>query len=92
MSEKIRQMLRKAVQEASSMGADLQFEDSTPILAEGIIDSLGIFGVMTEIETAFGFTFPPEELDAANFQSIDTMEALVQRLIQKGAIAAEAVQ
>lgn len=92
MSEKIRELLRKAVRESSSHGADVQFKDDTPILAEGIIDSLGIFSVMTELETAFGFTFPPEELLADNFQSVDTMETLVHRLVDSGTIAREAAE
>lgn len=92
MSEKIREMLRKAVRESSSHGPDVQFQDDTPILADGIIDSLGIFSVMTELETAFGFTFPPEELVADNFQSVDTMELLVRRLTESGTIARETVE
>ena len=92
MSEKTRELLRKAIREASPLGADLVFEDSTPLLADGIIDSMGIFGVMTELEGALGFSFPPEELVAENFQSIDTMFAMVQRLIDKGTIPREAAE
>ncbi|MEW6645536.1 MAG: phosphopantetheine-binding protein [Pseudomonadota bacterium] len=85
-------MLRNAVRTSSPLGAEVAFDDATPILAQGVIDSLGIFSVMTELETRLNCTFPPEELVAENFQSIDVMEAMVQRLVQKGLIAEENVR
>lgn len=88
----IREMLRNAVRTSSPLGAEVAFDDATPILAQGVIDSLGIFSVMTELETRLNCTFPPEELVAENFQSIDVMEAMVQRLVQKGLIAEENVR
>ncbi len=88
LSQTIYELLRTTVRESSSLGSDLAFDDATPILAAGIIDSMGIFGIMTELERAFGFTFPPEELNTDNFESIDAMAAMVQRLIEKGTIAA----
>jgi acyl carrier protein len=87
MSEKLYVLLRNAVRESSLLGADLEFEDSTPILPAGIIDSMGIFGIVTELERAFDFKLPPEELVAENFKSIDAMAAMVRRLIEKGTIA-----
>lgn len=88
----IREMLRQAVRTSSPLGADVAFDDATPILAQGIIDSLGIFSVMTELETRLNCTFPPEELVAENFQSIDVMDKMVQRLIKSGLIAEESVR
>jgi len=88
----IREMLRNAVRVSSPLGAEVAFDDATPILAEGIIDSLGIFSVMTELESRLSCTFPPEELVAENFQSIDVMDAMVQRLVKKGLIAEENVR
>ncbi len=88
----IREMLRHAVRASSPLGVEVAFDDGTPILAQGIIDSLGIFSVMTELETRLSCTFPPEELVAENFQSIDVMEAMVRRLVEKGLIAEENVR
>jgi len=87
-SQAIYELLRRTVRESSPLGSDLAFDDATPILAAGIIDSMGIFGIMTELERAFGCELPPEELDAQNFASIDAMAAMVRRLIEKGTIAA----
>ena len=89
--EKVRELLRNTVRESSPLGPDVAFGDDTLILGEGIIDSLGIFGVMTEIETQLGFSFPPDELTEANFESIDSMAALVGRLMEAGTISKEAV-
>ncbi len=87
-SQTIYELLRRTVRESSSLGSDLEFDDATPILAAGIVDSMGIFGITTELERAFGFELPPEELDAQNFESIEAMAAMVRRLIEKGTITA----
>jgi acyl carrier protein len=92
VSERIREVLRKAVRESSAHGSDVRFDDTTPILAEGIIDSMGIFGVMTEIENVLGCTLPPEEISAENFRSIDALSALVQRLMDSAALSEEATR
>lgn len=76
----IHAMLRKAVRESSAHGPDVVFDDETQLLAEGIIDSIGIFSVMSEIEQELGCVLPPEEITAENFRSISALGALVQRL------------
>jgi acyl carrier protein len=76
----IRAILRKAVRESSAHGPDVTFDDDTQLLAEGIIDSIGIFSVMSEIEQELGYVLPPDEITADNFRSIGALSALVQRL------------
>ncbi len=80
MPQTTRELLRSVVRQASPLGSDVRFADDTPILADGIIDSMGILGIMTEIERALGVTLPPEALVTENFQSIDTLAAMVEGL------------
>jgi acyl carrier protein len=85
----IREVLRKAVQESSAYGPDASFDDDTPLLVDGIIDSIGIFSVMSHIEQDLGCILSPEEITAENFRSIDALSALVQRLVDAGAASRE---
>jgi acyl carrier protein len=82
-------MLCKAVRESSAHGPDVAFDDDTQLLAEGIIDSIGIFSVMSEIEQELGCVLPPSEITADNFRSIGALSALVQRLLADAATSKE---
>jgi acyl carrier protein len=82
-------MLRKAVRESSVHGPDVTFDDDTQLLAEGIIDSIGIFSVMSEIELELGCILPPDEITADNFRSIGALSALVQRLVDAATVSKE---
>lgn len=84
MPQSTRELLRSVVRQASPLGSGVRFADDTPILADGIIDSMSILGIMTEIERALGVTLPPEALVTENFQSIDTLAAMVERLSGTG--------
>ena len=43
----------------------------TPLLTSGIIDSIGILGLINFIETRFGIEFMPRELDRDRLETID---------------------
>jgi acyl carrier protein len=87
--DSIHAMLCKAVRESSAHGPDVAFDDDTQLLAEGIIDSIGIFSVMSEIEQELGCVLPPSEITADNFRSIGALSALVQRLLADAATSKE---
>jgi len=92
MLDKLKGTLRQAVRESSSLGPDVKFDDDTQILAEGIIDSLGIFSVMSEIEKDLGVSLPPDEIAAENFQSVNIMMEMVTRLVDSGVIKMDAAE
>ena len=54
-------------------------EDSTPLLDEGIIDSLGILDIVTHLEDAYGIQVGDDELNPENFASIAALAAFVER-------------
>ena len=47
MSARLREVLRTIVRETSPMGPTVQFDDDTPLLARGIVDSLGMVAICT---------------------------------------------
>lgn len=78
---------------SSSVGAVKQFilerflvgEDpnklgvTTPLVSGGILDSLGLLELVSYLEETFGVEFEAHEVDRAHFETLSTIDALVQR-------------
>lgn len=80
----VKEQLRQFIMEelASAKGIS-QFTDSESLMANGVIDSLGVFRVVTFLEENFGVRVGDEEITAENLESVDTIEQLVMRKIKK---------
>jgi len=50
---------------------DIAADDN--LLADGMVDSLGMLRLMDFIEQTFGITVPPEDFTIENFRTIDLM-------------------
>ena len=48
------------------------------LLEEEIVDSLGIFTLVSFIEDTFGVTVEPEEVNLDNFETVDSVVSLVK--------------
>ncbi len=57
---------------------DTELDDDTNLLEEEIVDSLGIFTLVSYIDSTFVITVEPEEVNLDNFETLDTITALVQ--------------
>ncbi|MFE1796539.1 acyl carrier protein [Streptomyces sp. NPDC059517] len=55
-----------------------------PIAELNIIDSAGIFDLVHYMQDDFRITVPLQEISPANFRTVDTMAALVERLRREG--------
>ncbi|MCI3934231.1 acyl carrier protein [Streptomyces sp. AN091965] len=51
-----------------------------PLAELNIIDSAGIFDLVHHLQTDFRITVPLREISPANFRTVDTIAALVDRL------------
>jgi acyl carrier protein len=54
-------------------------EDSSPLLASGAIDSLGVLDLMTFIEERFGIVVADQDFDPDNFETLGQLAAFVAR-------------
>lgn len=54
------------------------------LIDRGVIDSMGLFQLMSFIEQETGIRIPDEEVLPENFETVATMELLVQRLQARG--------
>jgi acyl carrier protein len=51
--------------------------DDESLIENGVVDSLGIFRLVTFLEETFGVKIGDEEISAENLQSVDMIEQLV---------------
>lgn len=58
-------------------GIDLTISDT--LVDDGILDSLAITAIISEISLEFGISIPFEELESRNFNSIDAIIDLIKR-------------
>lgn len=63
-----------------SLHADVDFDEADDLIGEGILDSLDIVTLITEINSIFDVAIPAEEVVPENFSSAASIWALIQRL------------
>jgi acyl carrier protein len=54
-------------------------DETTNLLEQEIIDSLGIFTLIAFIDDRFGVTVAPEEVNLENFETLGAISSLVER-------------
>ena len=59
---------------------NIDFESSNELVDQGSLDSLTITGIIAALSVEFGITIPYEEITEDNFNSVDAMAAMVERL------------
>ena len=59
---------------------DIDFETEDNLVDDGILDSLDIVTLITEINSEFGVSIPAEEIIPENFNSAETLWNLIERL------------
>ena len=76
--------MRKQVLEVLSVAApSVDFESSVTLADDGIIDSLTVVTIIAELSIEFGISVPFEEISTENFNSLDAITALVERLMNE---------
>jgi acyl carrier protein len=77
MADDIRPAIIEYVNEEFVMdGTDVDVATAN-LLEEEIIDSLGIFTLVSFIEDKFGVSVEPEEVNLDNFETVEAIAALV---------------
>lgn len=78
MKEKILKLL-------SNEYPEIDFSASDTLVDDGILDSLTITGIIALLTMEFGITIPYEEIKEENFNSIESLASLVERLLAEKA-------
>lgn len=73
MKERVRKVLEQECPE-------VDFDASNALVDDGILDSLALTAIIAALSMEFGIVIPYEEIIEENFNSLDAMTALVERL------------
>ncbi len=73
-------MREKVMQVLQSECPDVDFFASDELVSDGILDSLTLTTIIAAFTMEFGITIPYEEIIEANFNSVDAMAAMVEKL------------
>lgn len=72
--------MEKLLKILNELHSDVDFENTEDLVDEGILDSLDIVTLVTEIDAEFGVTIPAEEIIPENFNSAKALMALITRI------------
>jgi len=64
-------------QEGAGREAAIAVDPDTDIIAEGLVDSLGIFKLISFVEETFPVTIAPDEVLLENFQTLRALRNLI---------------
>ena len=64
----------------SELHPDVDFTVTTDLVDDGILDSLDIVTLVTEIHAEFDVAIPAEEIVPENFNSAEALWALIEKL------------
>ena len=72
--------MEKLIEILSAIHPDVDFENTVDLIDDGILDSLDIVTIVTEINDVFDVTIPAEEIVPENFNSAEALYALIAKL------------
>lgn len=72
--------MEKLLEILSSLHPDVDFENTVDLIDDGILDSLDIVTLVTEINAEFDVAIPAEEIVPENFNSAEALMELIERL------------
>lgn len=73
MKEKLLEILRE-------LRADVDFENETALVTDGILDSFDIVSLVAELNAEFDITIGVDDLEPENFDTVDAMAELIEEL------------
>lgn len=76
-------MRNQVLEILSDVAPSVDFESCNTLADDGLIDSFTIVNIIAELSIEFGISVPFEEISNENFNSLDSITALVQRLMNE---------
>ena len=72
--------MERLIEILNSLHDDVDFKTETGLVDNGVLDSLDIVTLITEINDEFDVSIPAEEIIPENFNSAKAIMALINRL------------
>lgn len=73
-------MKEKVMDILMDLRPDVDFENEKKLIGDGILESFDIMSLVPELEDEFDVKIKPKDLVAENFNSVDDMVAMLQKL------------
>jgi len=75
--------MEKLIELLKGIRPDVDFENETALIDDGILDSFDVVSIISELDNEFGVQVRITELDPDNFNSVEAIWKLVQELKAK---------
>lgn len=62
---------------------DINFDEETELVDNNVLESFDIVSLVSELSDEFDITIRPKDLIAENFNSVDAMASLVDKLMDE---------
>ena len=72
--------MEKLIKILNDLHPEIDFENNDSLIDDGILDSLDIVSLVTEIYAEFDVTIPAEEIVPENFNSAQALMDLINRI------------
>lgn len=72
--------MEKLLEVLKSIRDDVDFENEQKLVDDGILDSFDIVAIVGELCEEFDVTFTAEDIEPENFNTVEAMMALIERL------------
>ena len=72
--------MEKLIKILNDLHPEIDFENNDSLIDDGILDSLDIVSLVTEIYAEFDVTIPAEEIVPENFNSAKALWELIEKL------------
>lgn len=76
--------MEKLLEILTDLHADVDFESEERLIDDGILDSMDIIRLITEISDAYDVTITAKDIIPSNFNSAKSLYTLIQRLQDEG--------
>ena len=61
---------------------DVDFKEEKALVSDGILDSIDIISLVQELDEEFDITIKPADLIPENFNSVESISKLVEKLME----------
>lgn len=72
--------MEKLLELLKNVRPDVDFENETALIDDGLLDSFDVVSIISEIDDVFGVQIRISELDPDNFNSVQAVGELINKL------------
>lgn len=77
--------MEKVLEILMDVRPDVDFMNETRLIEDGILDSFDIIAITSEFNSEFDIEIPIDELEPYNYNTVENIWKLIQRLVEEDA-------